>query len=62
MFKAMEKGMDQSAAFGKQMDKAVTAAVNAQTEAMEASIKALERQVEVLSGKIDELLKMNGDE
>ena len=58
MFKAMEKGMDQSAAFGKQVDEAVNKAVHAQGEAMLTALKALEHQVEVLTEKIDEMLQV----
>ena len=57
MSKAMEKTMEQSTAFKKQMDKAVATAVNTQLDTTLAAIKSLEHQVETLSGKIDELLK-----
>jgi polyhydroxyalkanoate synthesis regulator protein len=57
MSKAMEKTMEQSTAFRKQMDKAVAAAVNTQLDATLAAIKSLEHQVEALSRKIDELLE-----
>jgi hypothetical protein len=57
MFKAMEKGMEQSAAIQKQIDKAVGMAVHAQSEATLAAIKTLEHQVEALSEKVDDMLK-----
>jgi len=57
MSKAMERTMEQSAAFKKQMDKAVATAVNTQLEATLAAIRSLEKQVEALSGKIDELIE-----
>jgi glucosamine 6-phosphate synthetase-like amidotransferase/phosphosugar isomerase protein len=57
MAKAMDKTMEQSATFRKQVDKAVATAVGTQFEAALAAIKALERQVEMLSTKIDELLQ-----
>ncbi len=61
MAKAMERTMDQSAAFRKQVDKAVAMTVDTQLEAALAAIKALEKQIEALSGKMDELLKQKGD-
>ncbi len=57
MFKAMEKGMEQSAAVQKQIDKAVGMAVQAQSEATLTAIKALEHQVAVLSERVNEMLK-----
>ena len=57
MYKAMDKTMEQSAAFRKQVDKAVSTAVGAQFDAMLSGIKALEKQVETLSAKMDELLQ-----
>lgn len=57
MAKAMDKTMEQSATFKKQVDKAVATAVGNQFDAALAAIKALERQVEMLSTKIDELLQ-----
>lgn len=57
MAKAMERTMDQSAVFRKQVDRAATMAVETQLEATLTAIKALERQVGALSGRIDELLK-----
>jgi hypothetical protein len=57
MSKAMEKTMEQSASFKKQVDKAVATTVGAQLDASMAAIKSLEQQVEILSGKIDELLE-----
>ena len=57
MAKAMERTMDQSAAFRKQVDKVVAMTVETQLEATLAAIKALESQVGALSSKIDELLK-----
>ena len=57
MSKAMEKTMEQSTAFKKQMDKAVATAVNTQLDTTLAAIKSLEHQVETLSRKIDELLE-----
>jgi len=57
MFKAMEKTMEQSAAFRKSVDKAVSTAVGAQFDAMLTGIKALEKQIETLSAKVDELLQ-----
>ena len=57
MAKAMERTMDQSAAFRKQVDKVVAMAVETQLEASLTAIKALESQVGALSSKIDELLK-----
>ena len=56
MSKAMERTMEQSAAFKKQMDKAAATAVNTQLDAAMAALKSLENQVEALAGKIDELL------
>jgi cytochrome c peroxidase len=57
MFKAMEKTMEQSAVFQKQLDQAVNTAVSAQFEATLSAIKAVERQVETLSSKVDQFLK-----
>ncbi len=57
MFKAMEKGMEQSATIQKQIDKAVGMAVHAQSEAMLTAIKSLEQQVEALANKVDEVIK-----
>jgi hypothetical protein len=57
MSKAMERTMEQSTAFRKQMDKAVSTAVSAQMDATVAGLKALETQVEMLASKIDELLE-----
>ena len=57
VIKAMEKGMEQSAAVQKQIDKAVGMAVQAQSEATLTAIKALEHQVEVLSERVNEMLK-----
>ena len=57
MSKAMEKTMEQSASFKKQVDKAVATTVGAQLDASMAAIKSLEQQVEILSDKIDELLE-----
>jgi len=53
----MERTMEQSASFKKQMDKAVATAVNTQLEATLAALRSLEKQVEALSGKIDELIE-----
>lgn len=61
MARAMERTMDQSAAFRKQVDSAVTTAVETQFEATLTAIKALERQVGALSGKIDEFLKQKDE-
>jgi ubiquinone biosynthesis protein UbiJ len=61
MAKAMERTMDQSAAFRKQVDRAVAMAVETQVEATLTAIKALEKQVEALSGRIDELLKQKDE-
>jgi len=60
MARAMDKTMEQSAAFQKQVQKAAAMAVDAQLDAALAAIKALEKQVEMLSGRIDELLKKQG--
>ncbi len=57
MAKAMERTMDQSEAFRKQVDRAVAMTVETQLEATLTAIKALEKQVGLLTGKIDELLK-----
>jgi len=57
MARAMDRTMEQSAVFQKQVEKAATAAVDAQIEAMMGAIKALERQMETLSARIEELLK-----
>jgi len=59
MYKAMERTMEQSAAFRKQVDKAVSTAVGAQFDAMLTGLKALEKQIETLSTKVDELLQEN---
>ncbi len=60
MAKAMDKTMEQSAAFRTQVEKAATVAVDAQLDVALAAIKALEKQVEALSARIDELLKKQG--
>ncbi len=60
MAKAMDKTMEQSAAFRQQVEKAAAAAVDAQLDVALAAIKALEKQVETLSARIDELLKKQG--
>jgi hypothetical protein len=57
MSKAMERTMEQSDAFRKQVDKAVATTVGAQFDATLAALKALEKQVEMLAGKIDELME-----
>jgi UTP:GlnB (protein PII) uridylyltransferase len=57
MFKTMEKTMEQSAAFRKQLDKAAATAASSQLEGALAAIKSLEEQVQTLSGKVDELLQ-----
>jgi ubiquinone biosynthesis protein UbiJ len=57
MSKAMDKTLEQSASFRKQVDKAVASTIGAQMDAALAGIQALERQVEMLSDKVDELLK-----
>lgn len=57
MTKAVEKTMEQSTAFRKQVDKAVATALGAQLEATLAGLKALQNQIEQLSAKVDELLK-----
>jgi hypothetical protein len=57
MAKAMERTMDQSAAFRKQVDRAVAMAVETQLGATLTAIRALEKQIETLSHKMDELLK-----
>jgi hypothetical protein len=57
MAKAMERTMDQSAAFRKQVDRAVAMAVETQLGATLTAIRALEKQIETLSDKMDELLK-----
>jgi hypothetical protein len=57
MAKAMDKTMEQSAAFQKQVEKAAAAAVDAQLGATLAAIKSLEKQMELLSARIEELLK-----
>lgn len=60
MAKAMDKTLEQSAAFRQQVEKAAAMAVEAQLSATLTAIKALEKQVEALSGRIDELLKKQG--
>jgi uncharacterized protein YceH (UPF0502 family) len=60
MARAMDKTMEQSATFRKQVEKAAAVAVDAQLDATLAAIKALEKQVELLSSRIDELLKKQG--
>ena len=57
MFKAMEKTMEQSAAFQKQVNQAVNTTVGMQFEATLTAIKAVERQVEMLAEKVDQLLE-----
>lgn len=57
MARAMDRTMEQSAAFQKQVEKAAAVAVDAQLEAALTAIKALENQMETLSGRIEELLK-----
>jgi hypothetical protein len=57
MFKAVEKTMEQSSAFQKQINDAVNTAVSAQLEATLTTLKAVERQVEALSSKVDQLLQ-----
>jgi len=57
MARAMDKTMEQSAAFQKQVEKAAATAVDAQLGATLAAIKTLEKQMEMLSARIDELLK-----
>lgn len=57
MSKAMEKTMEQSAAFQKQMEKAAATAVHTQMDAALGAIRALEKQVENLAAKIDEMLQ-----
>lgn len=57
MARAMDRTMEQSAAFQKQVEKAAAVAVDAQLEAALTAIKALEKQMETLSGRIEELLK-----
>lgn len=57
MARAMDKTMEQSAAFRGQIERAAALAVEAQLGATMTALKALEKQVEVLSGRIDELLK-----
>ncbi|MBU0490713.1 MAG: hypothetical protein KKA73_07495 [Chloroflexi bacterium] len=56
MFKAMEKTLEQSAAFQKQVTAAVNTSVGAQFEATLTAIRTLEKQVEALSAKVDELI------
>ena len=60
MAKAMDKTMEQSVVFQKQVEKATAVAVDAQLGAMLAAIKSLEKQMEMLSGRIEELLKKQG--
>ena len=60
MARAMDKTMEQSVAFQKQVEKAAAVAVDAQLGAMLAAIKSLEKQMEMLSGRIEELLKKQG--
>jgi RNA polymerase-binding transcription factor DksA len=55
MSKAMERTMEQSVTFRKQVDKAVAATVGSQLDATLTAIRALEKQVEMLAAKIDEL-------
>lgn len=60
MARAMDKTMEQSVAFQKQVEKAAAVAVDAQLGATLAAIQALEKQMEILSGRIEELLKKQG--
>jgi lysozyme family protein len=60
MAKAMDKTMEQSVVFQKQVEKAAAVAVDAQLGATLAAIKALEKQMEMLSSRIEELLKRQG--
>ena len=59
MFKTVEKTMEQSSAFQKQIEGAVATAVNAQLEGTMSALKALEDQVQTLSARMNELLKQD---
>ena len=59
MFKTVEKTMEQSSAFQKQIEGAVATAVNAQLEGTMSALKALEDQVQALSARMNELLKQD---
>jgi hypothetical protein len=59
MFKTVEKTMEQSSSFRKQIEDAVATAVSAQLEGTLKTMKALERQVETLSERVNELLKQD---
>jgi ubiquinone biosynthesis protein UbiJ len=57
MFKAMQKSVDQTTAFRKQIDESVNAAVSAQLADSLSAIQSLERQVAMLSQKVDQLIR-----
>jgi hypothetical protein len=57
MYENMEKTMEQSMAFKKQVDKAVATTVGAQFDAIQTGIDSLQKQMEALSAKVDELLE-----
>jgi hypothetical protein len=57
MFKTVERAMEQSSAFQKQIESAVARAVSAQLEGTLSAMKALQQQVETLSEKVNELLE-----
>jgi hypothetical protein len=55
MFAMFEKSLDQSQAFQRQMQAAVSQVVNSQFELVMASLKALERQVADLAAQMSEM-------
>ncbi|MCB8923810.1 MAG: hypothetical protein H6662_19700 [Ardenticatenaceae bacterium] len=56
MFKAMDKTMQQSSVFQEQVNRAVSAAVHAQSAAMMTSLQTMQDQLEKLTNKVDEFL------
>ena len=56
MFKAVEKTMEQSAAFQGRINETVSNAVGAQLDATLEAMKAMQRQLESLTEKVDKLL------
>lgn len=57
MFKTVEKTMEQSQVFKQQVDKAVAATMQAQTDATLATLAAMQHQLETLTAKVDELIE-----
>jgi hypothetical protein len=56
MFKAVEKTMEQSAAFQGRINETVSSAVGSQLDATLEAMKAMQRQLESLTEKVDKLL------